>query len=451
MRTPRSLAAACLFALVLALVPAGPAAAGSATIFRGSMANVGLNQPIVGISSTPSAAGYWLVGRDGGIFSFGDARYHGSTGAIRLNQPIVGMARTISGNGYWLVAADGGVFAFGDARYYGSTGAKRLNQPIVGMARTSSGRGYWLVARDGGIFSFGDARFKGSTGAIRLAQPIVGMTSTPRSGGYWLVAADGGVFAFGTARYHGTTAGKALGGSIVSLLRSPSGNGYVLVGADGAAHRFGDATTRGSVGAPLSPPVVGAAGNGNDQGYWMTTANGLVLAFGAETRALPPGVHTSATAPDDRNGAIAREVFARVNAERRVRGLAPLLWDDDLAAMAAGWSAEMARSGFRHSSMSHAMASRPQYHAMGENIYAGGGSYADAGSAHSAWMLSDGHRKNVVQPGYSVVGIGVYCDAGGTMWITQDFGAHNAHGQPAMASSVPGSPIASLQDGGNHC
>src|SRR3954466_6714133 len=44
--------------------------------------------------------------------------FHGSTGAIRLNSPIVGMASTASGKGYWLVAADGGIFAFGDARFY---------------------------------------------------------------------------------------------------------------------------------------------------------------------------------------------------------------------------------------------------------------------------------------------------------------------------------------------
>ena len=57
------------------------------------------------------------------------------------------MAPTPSGKGYWLVAADGGIFTFGDARFFGSTGAMRLNQPIVGMASTPSGKGYWLVAR----------------------------------------------------------------------------------------------------------------------------------------------------------------------------------------------------------------------------------------------------------------------------------------------------------------
>jgi hypothetical protein len=51
-----------------------------------------LTLPVVGMAPTPSGAGYWLVASDGGIFSFGDAKFHGSTGDVRLNQPIVGMA-----------------------------------------------------------------------------------------------------------------------------------------------------------------------------------------------------------------------------------------------------------------------------------------------------------------------------------------------------------------------
>ena len=127
------------------------------------------------MAATPSGNGYWLVASDGGIFTFGDARFHGSTGAMHLNQPIVGMAATPSGKGYWLVASDGGIFTFGDARFHGSMGGSHLNQPIVGMASSPSGKGYWLVASDGGIFTFGDAHFHGSTGNIHLNSPIVWM------------------------------------------------------------------------------------------------------------------------------------------------------------------------------------------------------------------------------------------------------------------------------------
>jgi hypothetical protein len=87
------------------------------------------------------------------------------------------MAATPSGSGYWLVASDGGIFSFGDARFFGSTGAIKLNKPIVGMSATASGGGYLMVATDGGIFSFGDAAFLGSTGAIKLNKPVVGMFS----------------------------------------------------------------------------------------------------------------------------------------------------------------------------------------------------------------------------------------------------------------------------------
>ena len=76
------------------------------------------------------------------------------------------MTATATGRGYWFVAADGGLFSYGDARFFGSMGATRLNQPVVGMTASPKGRGYWMVSRDGGIFSFGDARFFGSTGAI---------------------------------------------------------------------------------------------------------------------------------------------------------------------------------------------------------------------------------------------------------------------------------------------
>src|SRR5204863_422989 len=103
-----------------------------------------------------------------------------STRALPLNAPVVGMAATPSGLGAWRVGRDGGVFTSGDAHFYGSTGAMHLNQPIVGIAATPSGHGYWFVARDGGIFTFGDAHFYGSTGAMHLNQPIVGMISTHR-------------------------------------------------------------------------------------------------------------------------------------------------------------------------------------------------------------------------------------------------------------------------------
>lgn len=160
----------------------------------GDMNGKPLNQPIVGMAPTPGGVGYWLVASDGGMFTFGDARFLGSTGAVRLNRPIVAMAATPTGNGYWLAASDGGLFAFGDAKYLGSMGATTLNQPVVGMVPTSTGRGYWMVAADGGVFTFGDAVFKGSTANEHPATPIVGMV--PYGTGYAIVTENGTVYPF---------------------------------------------------------------------------------------------------------------------------------------------------------------------------------------------------------------------------------------------------------------
>ena len=228
--------------------------------FFGSMGAHHLNQPIVGMASTPDGGGYWLVASDGGIFNFGDAGFDGSMGAHHLNQPIVGMASTPDGGGYWLVASDGGIFNFGDAGFFGSMGAHHLNQPIVGMASTPDGGGYWLVASDGGIFNFGDAGFDGSMGAHHLNQPIVGMASTTDGLGYWLVASDGGIFTFGDAGYFGSMGGHPLNQPIVGMASTPDGGGYWLAASDGGIFNFGGAEFSGSAGGkPLNAPVTGVA------------------------------------------------------------------------------------------------------------------------------------------------------------------------------------------------
>jgi N-acetylmuramoyl-L-alanine amidase len=55
------------------------------------------------------------------------------------------MAATPDGGGYWFVASDGGVFSYGDARYFGSLGGTQLAAPVVGMAADPGGSGYWLA------------------------------------------------------------------------------------------------------------------------------------------------------------------------------------------------------------------------------------------------------------------------------------------------------------------
>jgi hypothetical protein len=133
-------------------------------------------------SPPPSPShGYWLVGSDGGIFTFGSAAFYGSTGNLKLNRPIVGITPTANEGGYWLVGSDRGAFAFGDAGFYGSipglglaaagtTGGQHLNAPVVGVVPSIDDKGYFMVGSDGGVFAFGDALFEGSCPGIGAAR-----------------------------------------------------------------------------------------------------------------------------------------------------------------------------------------------------------------------------------------------------------------------------------------
>ena len=228
--------------------------------FFGSMGGRHLNQPIVGVASTPDGMGYWEAASDGGIFTFGNAQFFGSMGGRHLNQPIVGVASTPDGMGYWEAASDGGIFTFGNAQFFGSMGGRHLNSPIVAVGATPDGGGYWELASDGGVFTFGDAGFHGSMGGARLNRPVTAFASTPNGRGYWLLASDGGVFSFGNAPYVGSVPGQGIDGSspLIGIARSPDGGGYWLVGTDGSVFAYGDAAFLGSLaGKSLAAPVSG--------------------------------------------------------------------------------------------------------------------------------------------------------------------------------------------------
>jgi hypothetical protein len=70
------------------------------------------------MAPTSTGKGYWLVGEDGKVYAFGDAKYHG--GKVNSSAKVCAISRSPGGNGYWLAAQDGTVAAFGDAPVLGS-------------------------------------------------------------------------------------------------------------------------------------------------------------------------------------------------------------------------------------------------------------------------------------------------------------------------------------------
>ena len=134
-----------------------------------------LNQPIVGMAPTPSGTGYWLVAsRRRHLHASATRRSTARPAACTSTSRSSAWRATPTGHGYWLVASDGGIFTFGDAKFHGSTGGQPLVAPIIAIIPTVSGRGYWLVGLNGDVFPFGDARFYGSAGGRTLTAPIVG-------------------------------------------------------------------------------------------------------------------------------------------------------------------------------------------------------------------------------------------------------------------------------------
>ena len=238
--------------------------------------------------------GYWLVGGDGGIFSFGSAQFYGSTGSLRLQRPVVGIAPTPDDGGYWLVASDGGTFAFGDAGFYGSIpglgfspagtlgSPYPLNAPIVGMVPSADGKGYFMVAADGGVFAFGDARFAGSCPGIGgCAGTAVAVMPDATGNGYWLVTTGGAVYAFGDAAYFGAPGQRGV--PVTSAARTPDGRGYWILFADGAVFSYGDATNFGSLSEGVVDafnPASSIFSTGTGGGYWIGSAAGYVYPFG---------------------------------------------------------------------------------------------------------------------------------------------------------------------------
>lgn len=259
----------------------------------------------VSILTAPSAPqGYWLVARDGGIFSF-HRPFYGSTGAIRLNRPIVGMAASNDEGGYWMVGADGGIFGFGDAIYQGSLPSRGMlvsnvvaivsdpstngyyiiasngsvwnfNAPqlgdlpffgfhvnnIVGGAMTPDDKGLYLVGADGKVYNLqGDGQLQGDASNLHLNAPMVGMAVDPLTGGYWLLGQDGGVFSY-NAPFYGSTGNLKLNQPVIAMSSTGDGGGYWFTALDGGVFSYGDAQFWGSTGAiRLNQPVIGILGS----------------------------------------------------------------------------------------------------------------------------------------------------------------------------------------------
>lgn len=120
--------------------------------------------------------------------------------------------------------------------------------------------------------------------------------------------------------------------------------------------------------------------------------------------AAPPTVTTSA---------LEDSVVACANRERVARGLPALRVDASLTRAAQGHARDMAARGFfAHDTpegrtpwdrIEAALLGATAFLSMGENIAKG---YPSADAACVGWMNSEGHRRNILSPGFTLIGAG---------------------------------------------
>lgn len=126
---------------------------------------------------------------------------------------------------------------------------------------------------------------------------------------------------------------------------------------------------------------------------------------------------------------IERIAFEKSNEARVQNGLQPLAWDPLLCRMARMHSEDMARRGYFAHETPEGLEPKDRsralgllhFRVLGENIAFNKG-FADPGAfAVERWMMSGGHRANILYVGFQSSAIGSYVAADGSVYLTQVF------------------------------
>jgi uncharacterized protein YkwD len=128
-------------------------------------------------------------------------------------------------------------------------------------------------------------------------------------------------------------------------------------------------------------------------------------------------------------GAIERQIFSLINAERAKNGLSELEWNESLAAVARLHSDDMAAVQFfshrgSDGSMVDDRADRlglGLWRSIGENIAYMRGFDDPAALAVEKWLESPAHRKNLLGPNWKESAVGVSVTDDGTYYMTEVF------------------------------
>ena len=120
-----------------------------------------------------------------------------------------------------------------------------------------------------------------------------------------------------------------------------------------------------------------------------------------------------------------QQVLDLVNAERTKRGISALTLDSNVSSVATKKSQDMVNKNyFDHTSPTYGSPFDMMkqfgisYRTAGENIAKG---QKTPQEVVTAWMNSEGHRKNILNPNFTNLGVGIAKDSKGTTYWTQMF------------------------------
>ena len=281
------------------------------------------------------------------------------------------------------------------------------------------GGGFWEVYPDGQVVAQGTARFYGDMSGVQLAKPIVGMAATPDGNGYWLVASDGGIFTFGDATFYGSGVGQVGASQATGIVFTPGGY-YVLTAsgqllAFGAAPRLATTQTLAPSENPATSLTPSATFRSNCYGTTSSSAcNSAALADIDQARA-GEGLAPMVLPADFASLSMQAQLVDVANSERSARGLPTMADNNQLDALAAAG----AQGGSDPTG--------PPGYSWGSNISWG---YPTALAADFAWMYDDGpggtnadctaanssgcwgHRDNILSPSSGQMGAASYDNNG---------------------------------------
>ena len=148
---------------------------------------------------------------------------------------------------------------------------------------------------------------------------------------------------------------------------------------------------------------------------------------------LIAGVVALAAPSHATDGGAEADFVARINSIRRSHGVAPLAVYGELTGIARDWTDHMAGNGTISHNGNYSGQVSADWSKLGENV--GEGESVD--SVMNSFASSSAHYRNIVDPAFNYIGVGVSYGADGQLFTTHDFMAMNGGSAPEPPPPEP--------------